>query len=278
MKTIRIPILAALLVAASGLTVTAAGSPAPTLPGDPVYVDSTDLLYLESFPVQVRLVVRGALPTPCHEPAWDVRQGADGIDVTLWSTIEPGAICIDVLEPVEVSIPLGSFESADMPVTLNGGSVGRVAVGDAAPSPDGSSLMGAGWSFGMCAGFCAADLVVGGHRVVLSGTDHRPQGHLFENEGALTPAGRDRLDAALADLGDATLEPTYGCPDCADGGAAYLTITRDGVTTRHDMEFGHPPGALADLYALSMSVIDSLQRCEPSDLVATAETCVPYER
>jgi hypothetical protein len=278
MKTMRIPSLAAFLVAVSGLTVAATEPSTPGTPGDPVYVDSTDIRYLESFPVQVHLVVRGSLPTPCHEAAWDVQAGADGIDVTLWSTTEPGAICVDVLEPVEVSIPLGSFEAADLPVSLNGEPVGRVTVGDPAPTTDGSSLAGAGWSFGMCAGFCVADLVVGGHRVVLSGTDHRPQGHLFENEGALTPAGRDRFDAALADLGDATLEPTYGCPDCADGGAAYLTITRDGVTTRHDMEFGHPPGALADLYALSMSVIDSLQRCEPSDLVATAGSCVPYER
>src|SRR5687768_12997691 len=79
----------------------------------PVYVDSTDILYLESWPVQVRLVVTGSFPTPCHEASWAVEQTADGISVRLWSVSDPDAICIDVLEPFEVSIPLGSFESAN---------------------------------------------------------------------------------------------------------------------------------------------------------------------
>ena len=98
------------------------------------------------------------------------------------------------------------------------------------------------------------------------------------NEGALTPVGRERIDAAAAALGDATLEPVYGCPDCADGGAAYLTLARDGVATRHDMEFGEPPAELAELYEIATSLIDSLEGCEPSELADVAESCEPFER
>jgi len=40
-----------------------------TLPGNPgeaAYVDSVELVFLESYPVQVRAIVGGNLPTPCH--------------------------------------------------------------------------------------------------------------------------------------------------------------------------------------------------------------------
>lgn len=246
----------------------------------PVYVDSTDILYLESFPVQVQLLVTGSLPTPCHEARWDVQESAAGISVRLWSESDPGAICADVLEPIEVSIPLGSFETASLPVDLNGQPVGRVEVGSA-PAPSGSTapaLIGAGWSFGMCIGYCLADLVVDGDRLVLSGTDRRDEAILFVNEGSLTPVGRERLDAALAAFGDAALEPVYGCPDCADGGAAYLSLARDGVASRSDMEFGEPPVELAELYEIAMSLIGSLESCEPSELTDVAEACAPVER
>jgi hypothetical protein len=281
MKTMRIPCLAILLVLTLAAAVAAGSSSESGGSRDPVYVDSTDILSLESFPVQVRLIVRGSLPTPCHQAAWDVHQTDAGIDVTLWSTSEPGSMCVAVLEPVELSIPLGSFESADLPVTLNGESIGRVTVGDPSAGPAASSvptLIGAGWSYGMCAGLCLADLVVSGHRLVLTGSGHGPEGVLLVREGALTPAGRERLDAAVAAVDVAALEPVYGCPDCADGGAAYLTFATDGVDTRHDMEAGRPPAELAELDAIATSIIDALVRCEPTDLVAVSEGCVPYER
>jgi hypothetical protein len=275
-------LIAALLLAAIGGPVLASEEAGPGVE-DPVYVDTTDILYLESFPVQVRLVVAGSLPTPCHEASWEVETSADGIDVRLWSTADPDAICVGVLEPVEVSIPLGSFETADLPVTLNGEPVGRVTVGTAStpgasPTPTMSSLVGAGWSFGMCAGFCVADLVIDGDRLVLTGAGHRPEETLFENHGSLTPAGRTRIDDALQALGDTPLEPVYGCPDCADGGAAYLSINRDGVASRHETEFGDPPAELAELDAFAKSLIDALQQCAANDLVEVGDDCVPYER
>lgn len=139
-----LPSLLTALVLASGLFSTALGaSPDPvasdTGTGDriesPVFVDSTDILYLESFPVQVRLVVRGSLSTPCHEPVWNVDAGEDGIGVLLWSEADADTMCTSVLTPFEVSIPLGDYETADLPVSLNGEDVGRVVVGQpAAPT------------------------------------------------------------------------------------------------------------------------------------------------
>ena len=105
--------------------------PETSIPGairGPVYVDSTDLLLLESYPVQVRLQVSGTLPTPCHALKWEVR-GPDSegrVDVELFSLTSSELACIQVLEPFETSIPLGSFESGTFTVFLNGERIGEI--------------------------------------------------------------------------------------------------------------------------------------------------------
>jgi hypothetical protein len=277
-NTLSRSLLVVLLVLGTwGTTALGSSSPLPSA-GDPgpVYVDSVDILCLESFPVQVHLVVRGSLPTPCHEAIFEVQDLGDVIDVRLWSLADADAICIQALEPFELVIPLGSYESADIPVSLNGEPVGRVQVGTS-PLAGEPSLVGAGWSFGMCAGYCLADLIVEGDRVILTGGSNMTDTLLFVNEGTLTAEALSRIAEALEALGDSPLEPSYGCPDCADGGAAYLTIMRDGATTRHQMEFGAPPAELAELYDLSLSVIAALETCETNELVTVGAQCQPAE-
>jgi len=269
----------ALLVGVTGSSVVATDADAsPDLAAkDPVYVDATDLLYLESYPVQVHLVVEGSLPTPCHEPLWEVEDLGDRVDVRLWSEAEPDRLCMAVLEPVELSILLGAYTSASLPVTLNGSEVGRIEIAGQAGSAE-SALTAAGWSFGMCLGYCLADLEIAGLELVLTGREHTSQEPVFVNSGTLTSLGQDRLDAALASLSVDELEPLYGCPDCADGGAAYLTFSADGATTRHDVELGAPPDAMAEPYDLAMELMAALEACRSSDLVSVAADCQAQER
>lgn len=242
----------------------------------PVFVDSTEILYLESFPVQVRLVVLGSLPTPCHQAQWSVEEDGEAIDVALWSVVALGQDCAQVLEPFEVSIPLGSFETADLDVVLNGEQIGRVEIGTETAGPA-VSLSGAGWSFGMCLGLCNAELVVNGDGLVLTARDREQAEPLYENRGSLTEEGLDRIAAALTELEGAALEPVYGCPDCADGGAFYLELTGAGALTRHNMEFGQPPEVLAELHGLAMSVIEALETCTSDELVTVGDGCTPWE-
>lgn len=246
----------------------------PTREGfSPVFVDSAGILYLESWPVQVQLQVTGLLPTPCHEPAYEVQDFGSRLDVLLWSIADPGAICAQVLQPLEVSIPLGSYESADLPVFLNGEEVGRIELGDAADEP---MLRGAGWSFGFCMGYCITELDIDADELTLTGRSHADESPLYVNRGSLTPEGRARLDEALATLDGAELEEVYGCPDCADGGATYLEIVRGGETLHVEMEFGQPPESLAHLYAVAMSLIDSFEACQAGPLVEIDDDCSPY--
>jgi hypothetical protein len=129
-------VLVAMVVAACGSAGTddqpidSDGPPAPTttmtIPPDagPVFVDLTDIILMESFPVQVVLRVGGSLPTPCHRPVWEVNDDGSTIAVRLGSVSDPAEICVQVLEPFEISIPLGSFESGSRTVTLNGDPIG----------------------------------------------------------------------------------------------------------------------------------------------------------
>lgn len=130
----RLALILALLISACGVSPddpTTPGSTPPTggpgsVPADasPVFVDSTDILLLESFPVQVMLEVVGSVPTPCHGAVWDVEDDGSTIDVTLGSVADPGTQCAQVLSPIDLSIPLGSFESGGRTVTLNGEPIG----------------------------------------------------------------------------------------------------------------------------------------------------------
>ena len=268
-----------LLIAALLMTACAGGEPGYGAgtnppPGDEatVFVDTTEILYLESFPVQVRLVVRGALPTPCHQIRWQVEDLARMIDVTLWSEPDPEDDCIAVLEPFEISMPLGSFESSNSAVYLNGEEIGRLAI-EAGPTPAGPSLIGAGWSFGMCGGYCMVDLSLEGDELVLIGRSRFNEEPLYINRGTATAKALERLGAAIDELNPETLQSVYGCPDCADGGAAYVVLNWQGVTTRHEMDFGRPPDLFADLYGLAMAMINSLEACESDRLVTVGGDC-----
>jgi hypothetical protein len=90
----------------------------------PFFIDSTDILLMESFPVQVALRVNGNLPSPCHQPVWEVEDDGEAIHVTLATVADADTACTQVLVPTELSIPLGSFESGARTVFLNGEEVG----------------------------------------------------------------------------------------------------------------------------------------------------------
>ena len=93
-----------------------------------VYIDSTDILILESFPLQFQLNVKGSLPTPCHQlrVVVDEPDEKNQIHVLLYSLVDPTAVCTQVLEPFEVNIPLGSFTSGSYTIFVNDEKIGEI--------------------------------------------------------------------------------------------------------------------------------------------------------
>lgn len=267
--------LIALVVLAGGVLAVddqAAGSAEGTL--GTVHVDTATVRFVDDRPGPAELVITGSLPSACHEPAWEVESGPAGVRVRLWSWRDGADPCATVSKPVELTVPLGRIDTATSvrlegePVTWSV-STSREAV---------QGLIGAGWSFGMCHGYCAADLELTDDRVVLTGRDRDRTEPVFVNEGTLTSRGRSRLSAAAEALDGGALESVYGCPDCDDRGAAYLQFERASGETRHEMEFRAPPRPLAGLHALVMALSGALESCSSNELVTVAHDCVAYER
>ena len=92
-----------------------------------VFIQEMDLLIRESFPPQVTLALRGELPTPCHqlriqtgEPDTENR-----IEVEVYTVVDPDLACIQVVEPFEANINLGTFPSGHYSVRVNGEPAGE---------------------------------------------------------------------------------------------------------------------------------------------------------
>lgn len=108
-------------VTSTTTTTTAPGDPTSP-PGDrsPVFVDDVKLVMLESYPVQVRAIVTGSLPTPCHRLQWELTRDETAVTLELWSLRNPETVCIQVLEPFEETIDVGAFESGSYLLMVNG--------------------------------------------------------------------------------------------------------------------------------------------------------------
>jgi hypothetical protein len=92
-----------------------------------VYLDETSILLMESYPVQVALTMKGNLPTPCHSLRISIADSdvENRIAIEVYSVADPNGVCIQILEPFDVSIPLGSFPTGHYTVWLNGEQVGE---------------------------------------------------------------------------------------------------------------------------------------------------------
>ena len=92
-----------------------------------VSITSQELLIMESYPLQVALLIKGTLPTPCHRLRVEVSEPdiQNFIAVEAYSLVDPDQNCIQVLEPFDENIPLGSYPDGSYTVTLNGEEVGE---------------------------------------------------------------------------------------------------------------------------------------------------------
>jgi len=94
-----------------------------SMPARPVtaFVESVEFLFLESYPVQVKAIIRGTVPTPCHVAEAEVgavEDGRIGIDVS--SRAPADAVCAQVIEPFELTVDVGSFETGEYVVVIDG--------------------------------------------------------------------------------------------------------------------------------------------------------------
>jgi hypothetical protein len=74
------------------------------------------------------LHVTGWKGNPCQQIRVVVSEPGDEnrIDVEIYNLIEPETVCIQVLESLDINIPLGSFETGEYSVWVNGTQVSAI--------------------------------------------------------------------------------------------------------------------------------------------------------
>lgn len=90
-------------------------------------LEASEIVIMESLPVQVNVILRGSLPDPCHElriiPAEPDRENK--IDLEVYSLVDASQACITVIEPFEATVLLGSFTSGSYTILVNGEVLGE---------------------------------------------------------------------------------------------------------------------------------------------------------
>jgi hypothetical protein len=94
------------------------------------------------------------------------------------------------------------------------------------------------------------------------------------NRGQLTSSGAARLESLASGLPE-ELQETYGCPDCADGGASFLTVVRDSESLRTEYEYGNPPAELSAIDGFLKGVMDALGECRATADLTPEGSCTP---
>ena len=91
------------------------------------YVSEASLIIRESFPPQISLTLAGDLPTPCNQLRAEIHppDSQNKIMVDVYSLVDPDQICVQVIEPFEESIDLGTFPSGHYTVWVNGQMAGE---------------------------------------------------------------------------------------------------------------------------------------------------------
>jgi hypothetical protein len=89
------------------------------------YVTSSDLLTMESMPLQFSLNIKGNLPNPCHRLRISPNppDAENRINVEVYSLLDPAQICVQTTKAYDVNFPLGSYPSGHYILLVNGNQV-----------------------------------------------------------------------------------------------------------------------------------------------------------
>jgi hypothetical protein len=104
-------------------------------------MNASQLVVNASEPVQVRAVLTGSMPDPCHSlrvlvtPA----DSSNTINIEAYSLVDPNTACVTKIEPFTASIPLGSYSSGEYTVNVNGEKLG-IFQSAYTPQPDDEQL------------------------------------------------------------------------------------------------------------------------------------------
>jgi len=101
-----------------------------------------------------------------------------------------------------------------------------------------------GFYFGLCDGYCKADLEFSDDRVRLTTVGWDDDYPPLTAVSSITDDEKDALMQALDKDRFLPLDFMYGCPDCADGGAEWIRMIYSDTVKQVSFEFLEEPAAL----------------------------------
>ncbi len=92
------------------------------------YIDTAEILTLESFPPQFMVAIQGGKPTPCHKLRAVISEPGDKneIRIEVYTLVHPDAICIQKIENFSINLNLGSYPAGKYTVFVNDSEIGQI--------------------------------------------------------------------------------------------------------------------------------------------------------
>jgi hypothetical protein len=87
----------------------------------PVFIERSEIVMKESYPVQVELVIIGNLPTPCNQLRVVAAEPDENghIEIEAYTLSDPGKMCAQVLKPFTAVVPLGEYTEGIFTLSIN---------------------------------------------------------------------------------------------------------------------------------------------------------------
>lgn len=185
--------------------------------------------------------------------------------------------------PVLVDTPAVADTPTVVDVAADQASLADVAGADVVPDIESSAdvgptavvqghLVAAGYAFGECMSACKGVVEFQGAslHLTISGWDAKVYS---EAKGVLTTGAAAQLQTEESLLAGKSLALTFGCPDCADGGAFFLTFSDGTATSTHTYDYGKPPAELAAIDKIAAAAIAGLKACQGDATVVVQNPC-----
>ncbi|MFC4144529.1 hypothetical protein [Pedobacter mendelii] len=120
-----------------------------------------------------------------------------------------------------------------------------------------------GTSFGMCAGYCSQNLLISNLKLTFSKSKNGQAPDTKTCTKTISEAEVNALRDLLNVNADkiSTLPEVIGCPDCADGGAEWISVNVEGKQYKITFDYGKAPKELEAAVAKLRVLKDGFKDC-----------------
>lgn len=118
-----------------------------------------------------------------------------------------------------------------------------------------------GSSFGMCAGYCSSNLLISDLKLTFSKSKNGQSADTKTCSKTISEADVTAIKNELNISKISNLPEVIGCPDCADGGAEWISINADGKQYKITYEYGKAPKELEVAVAKLKVLKDGFKDC-----------------